>query len=400
MTKRILLVFLALALVVSLVAFAACKEEEVVTEEWQWPDKLALVTTANGGMSAMTGWASEMQKDTGMTIRIVPETSTMRIFKWVAQGRFFVCGEATTVVNRVIEAEGEWAARDAGPFQLRLVWPYSQVEAGFMVRGDSDIKTIYDIKPGTKFVDYAFFPGFKEGYPYALLAWAGVDPEDIEWVPGSTYATCMKFIPDGKADVTFCFPSSPPVMEAGAAPHGIRFLDLPWDEDPEGAKRFLDVVPTATFGVMSEIPQTVGVKGIVGLTSIMTREETDSELVYHFAKWMDENYDLYKDNHMWNQFQTIDNLMKIVETWFVPVHDGLIKYLKEKGLWTAAHDARQAQNIELIDRSVDAYQECMDMADDQGIQVAPENEEWLEMWENHKQQLGLPKMKTFIGLEE
>jgi len=400
MKKRILLVFLAMALVVSLVAFAACKEEEVVIEEWQWPDKLALVTTANGGMSAMTGWASEMQKDTGMTIRIVPETSTMRIFKWVAQGRFFVCGEATTVVNRVIEAEGEWAARDAGPFQLRLVWPYSQVEAGFMVRGDSDIKTIYDIKPGTKFVDYAFFPGFREGFPFALLAWAGVDPEDIEWIPGSTYAACMRFIQEGKADVAFCFPLSPSVMEAAAAPHGIRFLDLTWDEDPVGAERFLDIEPAASFGVMRDIPQTVGVKGIVGLTPLMTRVETDTELVYHFVKWLDENYDLYKDNHTWNQFMTMDNLLRIVETWFVPSHDGLIKYLKEKGLWTAAHDVRQQQNIEFLTSYVEAYQKAIEMADAQGIVVDYENDEWTELWENYKKQLGLPGCRTYLGLEE
>ena len=46
MGKRVLLIFLAIALVVSLVAFAACakeEEEEEVVEEWQWPEKLLLV---------------------------------------------------------------------------------------------------------------------------------------------------------------------------------------------------------------------------------------------------------------------------------------------------------------------------------------------------------------------
>jgi len=144
----------------------------------------------------------------------------------------------------------------------------------------------------------------------------------------------------------------------------------------------------------------MGVRGIVGINPLMTREDADTELVYHVAKWLDENYDLYKDNHAWNQYMTIDNLMNILETWFVPAHDGLIKYLKEKGLWTAAHDARQAQNVELITRYCDAFQEAIDLADDQGIDVNPENEEWIELWENYKKQLGLPKCKTFLGLEE
>ena len=40
------------------------------------------------------------------------------------------------------------------------------------------------------------------------------------------------------------------------------------------------------------------------------------------------------------------------------------------------------------------------MADDQGIAVDPENEEWIELWENHKKQLNLPECKMFLGLEE
>ena len=393
---------ITLIAIIGALVFTGCAKEEAppVEEVWQWPDKLALMCGTGVGLASTTGYSSAMAADTGMTIRVVPEVSPLLRFKWVKEGRFFSVAEATSVVYRVIEADREWAARDAGPFQLRIIWSYSLSDAGFFVRGDSDIKTIYDIKPGTKFVDFVFFPGFREGFPAALLAWAGVDPEDIEWVPGSSYGACVRFISGGQADVSFCFPASPDVFEAAAAPHGIRYLNLPYDEDPEGAMRFLAVQPVATLGVMSQSPDCMGVRGIVGINPLMTREDADTELVYHVAKWLDENYDLYKDNHAWNQYMTIDNLMNILETWFVPAHDGLIKYLKEKGLWTAAHDARQAQNVELITRYCDAFQEAIDLADDQGIDVNPENEEWIELWENYKKQLGLPKCKTFLGLEE
>jgi len=190
-------------------------------------------------------------------------------------------------------------------------------------------------------------------------------------------------------------------MEAAAAPHGIRFLELPANEDPEGAKRFLEVQPHVSFGVMtSGPPAAIGVAGLVMTAPNMTRAESDPELVYHFAKWMDENYDLYKDAHPYCQSMTIDVTMNILDTWFLPAHDGLIKYLKEKGLWTAAHDTRQTQNIELVTKYVEAYQEAIDMADYQGITVDPENEEWIELWENHKKELGLSMFKLFLGLEE
>jgi hypothetical protein len=96
---------------------------------------------------------------------------------------------------------------------------------------------------------------------------------------------------------------------------------------------------------------------------------------------------------------TIDVLMDVIETWFIPAHDGLITYLKEKGLWTTAHDARQAQNIEFVTKYVEAYKEAIILADDQAIPVNPENEEWVELWESHKQKLGLPETRMFIGLE-
>jgi len=396
-----LVTVITLVAIVGALVFTGCaKEEEPPVEEaWQWPDKLAIIGAPGVGVASTTGYSSEMQKDTGMKITIVPEINTVLRFKWLQTGRFFSCSEAATIIKDVIEAKTGYASRDGGPFQLRILWSYNEADAGFIVRGDSDIKTIYDIKPGTRIADLTPVPGLWS-WIQGLLAWVNVDEDDIVKVPASTYDAMMRFLSDGRTDVSFCMVQSPSTMEAAAAPHGIRFLALNPEEDPEGAKKFLEFQPTVAFGVMSAIPQCKGVWGIHGTNPIMTRAEEDPELVYHYAKWLDENYDLYKDNHAWNKFMTIDNVMVILETWYLPAHDGLIKYLKEKGLWTAANDARQAQNIEFVTRWVEAYHEAIDLADDQGIAVDPENEEWIELWENHKKQLNLPECKMFLGLEE
>lgn len=375
------------------------EEEEEEEEVWQWPDKLAIVSAPGVGLASTTGWSSEMAKDTGMTTRVVPEINTMLKFKWLKEGRFFCAAEASMVIRELTEALRGYAVRDGGPYQLRVIWSYNQADAGFIVRGDSEIETIYDIGPGTKIADLTPVPGLWL-MVQGLLAWVGVDEADIVRVPASSYGACLRALSGGQADIALAQVLSPDVMEAAAAPHGIRYLDLNAPEDPEGAKRFLEFIPTTSFGVMSQSPECTGVWGLVAINPLMTRAEEDTELVYHFVKWLDENYEVYKDNHFWNQYMTIENTMHILETWFVPAHDGLIKYLKEKGLWTAAHDARQAQNIELITKYVDAYQEAIDIADDQDITVNPENEEWIELWENYKKQLGLPGIKMHIGLEE
>jgi hypothetical protein len=80
---------------------------------------------------------------------------------------------------------------------------------------------------------------------------------------------------------------------------------------------------------------------------------------------------------------------------FKPLHDGTVRYLEEKGLWTQAHEARRQANIALLDRWIEAYQEAIDMADDAGIAIDPGNEEWMELWENYKEELGLPRFDVF-----
>jgi len=415
MKNRVLLIFLAVVLVVSLVAFATCKAEEelpIVEEEeeeappveeeeeevWQWPEKLFIATTGGVGIAAVTGYTSAIYADTGMMIRVAPAPALALRFLWVKEGKSFSTALAQTEMAQCLEGRLGFATRMLGPFQPRMMWAFSVAELGCMVRGDSDLKTIYDIGLGTKLVDFIGQPGYWE-VMRSLLAWIGVDEADIVRVPIGSGAT--RAIVDGRADVLFYWTITPDTYEAAAAPHGIRWLDLNVEEDPEGAKRFQEVLPTASFGVMHQGPPSAhDVWGMVVLAVTLTREETDPELVYHWVKWLDENYDLYKDNHAWNQYMTLENTMKAVGIWFLPVHDGAIKYLKEKGLWTAAHDARQEQNIELITRYIKAYQEAIDMADEQGIMVDPENEEWVELWVNYKEELGLPEFSMFIGIEE
>ena len=371
-----------------------------VEEVWEWPEALTFITSPGVGVGAVTGYTSALTTDTGVKVRIVPENNTMLRFKWIGEGRFFVCSESLSIVSPVLEAARGNAIRDGGPYQIRAVSAFSSVDAGFFVRGDSDIYTPADIKPGTRFIEFSFAPGMFEVSPYGLINWAGLTPDDIVRVPAGSLGAAIRAVTDGRADICLSFPLMPDMMEAAASPHGIRWVDMNYDEDPEGAARFQVYQPLSPFGVMSQSPESMGVRGMVEIVANTTRAETDPELVYQFVKWLDENYDSFKDNHMWNQAITIDNLVKYMEFTFIPAHEGLVRYLKEKGLWTAAHDARQAQNIELLTRYIEAYQEAIDMADDAEIAVVPDNEEWVELWENYKQELGLPIFKVFTSLEE
>jgi hypothetical protein len=398
---------LILIVIVGALVFTGCAEEEPppppppppveeeeeppppVEEVYEWPDKLAIVTSPGLGMASTTGYSSPLAAEKGISIRIVPEANYMNRFLWVSEGLFFLTSEAVEQLIQVIQADEGHATRDGGPFHARTVWSNSRAEAGFFVRGDSWIYDIYDLRPGTKIVDFAFAPGFWEQSIAALLAWPQVDPEDVVRVPAGSPGAAIRAISGGTADICFFFPMYPDLMEVAAAPHGIRWVDMPYDEDPEGRARYSAYEPITTFGVMSETPECEGIRGIVTVTSSYTRAETDAELIYNWVKWINENYDLYKDNHAWNKTITLENYMAYISTSPIPVHEGTIRYLKELGLWTAAHDARQAENIALIDLYIEEYQEAIELADDQGITVSPDNEEWSKFWTIRR--MGLPQ---------
>ena len=420
MKKRILFVLLAIVLVVSMVALAACKAEEeppvvveeeppvveeeeppVVEEAFEWPDMLAVLVPIVGslGYTTMVGWTALLQKDTGMQMRLVPGPVGVENFRNLKEGRFFWYLDTNPQVAGVMEGTEAYASRDLGPFQMRCFWPSYESVVGYMVRGDSDIKTPGDIKPGTKIAYYAASPLGKLAGE-ALVAWAGLDPEDVEWVPFTGFWTDMALVAEGKADITFSYPSAPKLFEQEAAPHGIAWIDLDTEADPEGAKRFLDLWRTIGFGV-NEIgcPSSIGNKGLLTITMHLTRAENDAELIYQICKWLYENYDTYQDISPTLKYHRLDTVMKMVETSFVPAHDGLIKLLKELGKWTPAHQARQEANVDLMNRYEEAYQEAITLAAEQQIAVDPMDDDWIELWENYKQELSLPLFRVFTGLE-
>jgi len=401
MKNRILLVFLAVVLVVSLAAFAACKAEEAppVEEVWEWPDKLIVgaVGTEDRSYGAAIGWTTPLAETTRMKVRVVCQSDARIRHLWLKQGVLSFSSLPKSGMD-MIRAEEQYATRDVGPWQTTAVYPAGRVDQGYATTPDSGIRTPYDIKPGTKIIYMSFMPAGKM-LMEALLAWGQVDPEDVEWVPAGSIGANVRHLMEGKGDITFGWTTESSLFyEAEAAPRGLSWIALDAKADPEGAKRYSAVYTTGTFGVIAlGVPSAQGVPGLSSLSPYLTRAESDPELVYHLVKWLDENYDKFKDSHPTCRAITMDSLLAIAETSWQPLHEGTVRYLEEKGLWTPAHEVRRQQNADLIARYIEAWEDAIDMADERGITVNPENEEWLELWYSYRDKL--PVFSYFVGLD-
>ena len=284
-----------------------------------------------------------------------------------------------------------------GPWLSGIVLPGGVSFWSFAALGNSGIKTPYDVKPGMK-IRMTIMAEEPMMSAYALTAWAQVNPDDIIGVPGSGTGEGGRWLMDGKIDIALCYITSSYWFEVSASPYGLSVMTLDWENDPEGKDRFMSMYPWSGWGYATgNLPEAEGLPMVESLVPYVTRFDTDPELIYRLVKWSDENYDRFGDAHPWAEDMTIDNLIKLAEINYEPIHDGGVRYLKEIGRWTDELDARRQYNIEKLTLWVDTYQKAIEMADDQGIDVDPQNDEWQEFWENYRDSLNLPLLITNQG---
>lgn len=369
-----------------------------VEQEWLWPAELAIIAGSGVGVAVAKSWGQVLEADTGMKVRIGAESNVVHRLRWTALGMFHLTAGGTSKTRQMLVAEPQFALRDGGPFPVRVAWSQSHDNAGFFVRADSPIKSIYDVKPGTRLVGMTA-AAVSTIYD-AFLAWAKVSRDDIVWVPPGNVEDKTRAVMEGRADLTFAIPTSASVYQAEKTPPGIRWLELDAAQDPAGARRFKEIDPLINFApIINGVPSSLGVWGTCGTSLYTTRQATDTALVYHLARWLDANWGEYRDLHSWNRYMTRDALMEELNHTFLPCHEGLVAYLKDLGLWTEAHQRRHQGNVSLIDRYCQAYQTALRMADEKLLPVAPDNEEWLRLWQDYQRELGLTEFRVFDGLK-
>ena len=367
----------------------------MIKNSYIWPEHFNVgVLPPTGGLltsAVAKKWTPVMAEDTGMKIHLVYAPDKPTKFKWLRYGITDVTDGSSGELGDMFMGKLRYGNRDTGAFQVRTVWNFSKYDSGFMVRGDSYIKSVYDIKSGVRVVDMSPYLTSQRNLE-GLLAWAGIKDleKDVRWVPAHNTEEKVQLIVDGKADIAAAIPSAPSTWEAEKNPHGLRWIELNPDIDPEGAKRFNEKC-IITYGKMFRgVPSSIGIWSNVGDDQFSCCASADSELIYHLAKWFNENWNRYKDLHPWLMQTTLKNLMEKLDTTYIPCHDGLINYLKELGLWTDDHAKRHKENIELINGYCKANQEAMLLADENAIVVSADNPEWITLWENYKKEQGLP----------
>lgn len=367
---------------------------------WQWPSTFVISTTGTGTASygQTISWASLLEEQTKMRVRVVPTDNYVERARSHKMGQSILANNTITEVFTQVEAREMHATRDGGSYDIQIFRPNARTPFGFIVAKDSDIKTIYDLKKRKPKIALLTPSTSSVLMVKALMAMLQLEEKDVTFIPVTTWANSTKSVPEGKADVAYASPISAVSFEADASARGIRWLELPMD-DKEGLARFSRVMRGISFAKNNRGVQSAhGVHMCINVNNYYVRGSEDPELIYHLTKWLDENYTKYKDKHTDNQDLSLDVLCEYIKLCrgmnYLPVHDGVVRYLKEKGRWTAADTVWNNKNKELVARYVKAYQAAIVAADEKKIKVAPDNKEWVALWESYKKDIplfGLPQ---------
>jgi hypothetical protein len=325
-----------------------------------------------------------MEQDTGMKIRLIPEESKTLQYNWLMTGEVDVYGDGPSTTG--VRAQESFATRGGGPGPLRWFWPQVVQYTGFIVAADSGIKSLADIKPGIRIATWPANVAVTDMFT-AILEYCGLTWDDVQAVPFGGYPQFAVSVKEGKADLTHVMTTASYAYEAAAGPHGVRFLDFPID-DARFREIYLRYSPGSLFGTCDMgVQEAIGVRMPMSVFAFQVREDADPELTYNMAKWLDENYDRYKGSSLMCESMSLKNTKLMIEQHWCPPHEGLIKYLKEKGEWAPEYDAIVEFNVNRLNMYIDAYKAAIDEADAKGIKVDPQNEEWTKLWQNYLKDL-------------
>lgn len=382
------------ALVAGTVLFGV-SQTAAAEENYEWPRFFNVITpivgTANHSLAV--AWTSEFSAQTQSRSRVLPGPNGFSRSSWLetGEGRIAML-QASDYFDQMDGVEG-FAAKNAGPADTRVMNVNMVTPWGYMVRGDSDIETIHDIGPGTR-IAYAASSSFLLVGVDALLAYLDLDHDEVTLVEVGNYGANTAIVAEGRADVAFTSPLSGPSYEAEAGPNGIRWLELPEaSADPEAYARYRALhtgyVPAETeAGVTSA----KGIRMDHAYQTNHVRADEDEEFVYQLYKWMDVNHDSYKDDFTHAHMMTVDNMVNFLnEGHLQPLHQGAIRYLKEKGVWTDAFQERQDALVDLAVEREQLFHDAIAAAESEGIRVAAGDEEWVQFWADYRAERGHDK---------
>ncbi|MBC8418154.1 MAG: TAXI family TRAP transporter solute-binding subunit [Pseudomonadota bacterium] len=319
--------------------------------------------------------ADAFVKKYGIRIRLLPSgTSIGRLMPLTTKR--VICGFLANEVFFAVEGLYDFSTIEWGPQDLRVLLAHPTTIA-LATTKESGIKAIKDLK-GKR---VSWIPGAPtlNIKAEAFLAFGGMTWNDVNRVEFPSYGAACKALIEGKTDASVVSTSASIMYELETSPRGLFWVQFP-PSDKEGWDRMLKIAPflspkkeTVGAGISKENP--VYLPGY-RYPMITVYANADPEWVYNFVKALDQTYPMYEKAH------AVMPDWKISESGVppadAPFHVGAIKYLKEKGVWTAKDDEWNKARLGQLKKVQGAWEKTVAEAEAKKIKSKEFPEFWMK----------------------
>lgn len=224
-------------------------------------------------------------------------------------------------------------ALSSRPYEnLQLVTTMMRFRTGFLVKNDSNIRRVEDLKGKRVGFGFKGAPLF-DVFHKAMLATGGLTYDDVQTVPAVGLAQHWNLFKQGKLDVAIAGVGGAPNKDMNAKiSSGVRYLSFP--HDTPAAKEAIKMIRGGAYELVEKNKAFVAVREpayLIGYDFMLfTHKNVPEEVVYNVAKAMvDGVKELHTASPVWRSF----NAERAAKDQGYDYHAGAIRAYKEKGLW-------------------------------------------------------------------
>lgn len=305
------------------------------------PETIVFGTNTAGSLIYVmgAGLANVIQKNTEMTVEVLPQTPTT-YYPMLETGEvdFGAIGGADVHFAYMGKEIYDKMSNGKG-YDISVVVVGGPLRTALFAAKDANINTLKDLKGKRVITKYGSFFG-SEITTRFLLANAGLTVEDVIPVSVSNVSESARAIKEGRADVGIQAIGSASVEELNISR---PVKPLPADTSPEALERSRKIFPGVI--VTHVKPGPVGVEEPIDLLVIpiyiFARNSLADKAVYDSVKAIWQNLGELSSYHAAFKLWKTDNFASPDAA--VPYHQGAIDWYKEQGVWTTEMENRQKE---------------------------------------------------------
>lgn len=280
-----------------------------------------------------SGMAKVLAEKTGRRVAVQPYTGSSVYLPLIDNG------EATLALSSGLDADGAYRGQDRAALKnLRMVARVLPLRVGLMVRAESGIKSVADLKGKRVTVDLRGQRAMGQVIR-AMLAAGGLKEGDVRPITVANVGEGAKGLTEGNLDAAFTAVGIPIVKQAHSTiSGGVSYVDL---GPAEAATRTMAGMVPGVYAARVEpnaalpevkAPLTTAAFDVFLLTSAKT---ADADVAAVLKALWDNWAELQKD---YPPLRASDAKLFGAPTNTVPYHPAAIAFFKAQGLWTPAND--------------------------------------------------------------